>query len=312
MTYTPTHRPHLVERAVQAFGGTDALGKVGQIPPPPASNTATTAPEELLLSPLEVPSSPETAPAPTVIGWDALKRAGLVVCETGPLRSRFSEEISIVQQQLLMTMKKVELTAERCAKAVLVTSARPGEGKSFTSINVGAGIAAAGAHRVLLVDADGKLGSLTELLGLSEAPGLRLLAAGKGPLQPASLVLPTAQPRLSFLPYGTSIKGEPVLPPGPMVAAAILRLAAALPDHVIILDSPPCLATSDPGTLASIVSQVLMVVEAERTQRSEVEAALDLVDACPILQLVLNRTQLVASDSFGAYGSYDVYGTHGP
>jgi receptor protein-tyrosine kinase len=50
-----------------------------------------------------------------------------------------------------------------------------------------------------------------------------------------------------------------------------------------------------------------MVVEAERTQRAEVEAALDLVEACPNLQLLLNRAVLTANDTFGAYGGYDAY-----
>jgi len=87
----------------------------------------------------------------------------------------------------------------------------------------------------------------------------------------------------------------------------LARLAAALPDHIFVLDTPPCLSTSDASVLAPIVGQVVMVVEAERTQRAEVEAALDLVEACPNLQLLLNRAVLTANDTFGAYGGYDAY-----
>ncbi len=95
--------------------------------------------------------------------------------------------------------------------------------------------------------------------------------------------------------------------PGPMMTAALARLAAALPDHIIVLDTPPCLSTSDASILAPIVGQVVLVVEAERTQRAEVEAALDLVEACPNLQLLLNHAVLTANDTFGAYGGYDAY-----
>jgi hypothetical protein len=42
------------------------------------------------------------------------------------------------------------------------------------------------------------------------------------------------------------------------VASALQRLAAALPEHLIVLDTPPCLSTSDPGALAPIAGQVLI------------------------------------------------------
>jgi receptor protein-tyrosine kinase len=193
---------------------------------------------------------------------------------------------------------------------VLITSARPNEGKTFTSLNLAASIAAGGRSPVVLVDADGKRGSLSTLLGLPDAPGLRLMAADPK-LRGANLLVPTAQERLSILPFGAQSPGEAELPPGEMLAAAILRTALALPEHIIVIDSPPCLSTSDPSSLAPIAGQVLLVIQAERTQQSEVEAALDLVDSCPTLQLMLNRTKLTTSNTFGAYGEYDVYGAYG-
>jgi receptor protein-tyrosine kinase len=113
------------------------------------------------------------------------------------------------------------------------------------------------------------------------------------------------------MPFGVQGAGEPELPAGEMLAAAILRLALALPEHIIVVDSPPCLSTSDPSSLATIAGQVVLVIQAERTQQSEVEAALDMVDACPTLQLMLNRTRLTTSSSFGAYGEYGYYGAYG-
>ncbi|WP_135467479.1 P-loop NTPase family protein [Crenalkalicoccus roseus] len=303
MTYTPTPRPHLVERAVEALGGTALLRQ-------PSHGAAAPAPPPRAPAPAEPAAAPLPPPSPA-IGWEALRRAGLAIGEPEAARSRLSEEINIVQQQLLLAMRKIEPSAERCARAVLVTSARPGEGKTFTALNLAASLAASNVSPVVLVDTDGKRDSISAQLGQAEAPGLRLLASRRAP-PPASLVLATARPGLFFLPHGAPVEGEPAVPPGPMVAAAILRLAAALPDHILILDSPPCLATSEPNSLAAVVGQVLMVVEAERTQRDEVEAALDLVDACPNLQLLLNRMQLSASDSFGAYGGYDAYGAPAP
>ena len=72
----------------------------------------------------------------------------------------------------------------------------------------------------------------------------------------------------------------------------------------MILDAAPCLSTSDPAALAPVVGQILFVVEAERTQRDEVEAALDLIQACPLIMLLLNKVQMSTRYTFGAYSNY--------
>jgi receptor protein-tyrosine kinase len=239
------------------------------------------------------------------VSLDLLRSAGLVIGAGGAMRDRVTEEISLIRHQVVRTVASAESGQGRSGRIILVTSARPGEGKTFVSLNLAGSIAVAGSAPVLLVDADGKRGSLTELLGLAQAPGLRQLAAGATVSAPKLFTATTELPRLSFLPYGPAGDGPPTTSSGSSPsAAAILRLSRNLPDHLIILDSPPCLATSDPTGLAAVAGQVLMVVQAERTQRAEVEAALDLVDACPVLQLVLNKIRVANNDGFGSY-SYD-------
>lgn len=281
-------RHHLVERAMDALGEAGALERnrpsppVAEAPPPPQ------------------PAAPSPPRSP-VIGLDRLREAGLVVAPCAA-RSRHSEEITVIQQQVLRAAEtEAAGSGGRCSNLVLVTSSRPGEGKTFLSLNIAASIATAGARPVLLVDADGKPGSLTALLGLSEAPGLRGLAAAPSRFS-AAPVVDSAIERLAILPYGNVEPGAAEVPPGAMLAAAASLLGAIFPRHIILLDSTPCLSTSDPSALAPVVGQVLMVVQAEQTQRAELEAALDLVDACPTLQLVLSQIQPSHGQSFGAYG----------
>lgn len=50
-----------------------------------------------------------------------------------------------------------------------------------------------------------------------------------------------------------------------------------------------------------------MVVEAERTQRNEVEAAIDLIKLCPKITLLLNKIQATTKNTFGAYDYYGSY-----
>ncbi|MCS6920508.1 MAG: hypothetical protein NZM07_01060 [Elioraea sp.] len=295
-------RPHLVERAVEAMGVSlsGAEPRAATAPaamPPPTGASASLA-----------PSSPRPAetPPPAPIGREALTALGLMVGSAQGARSRISEEYSVVQHAVLRTVRATPSVDGRCGRLIMITSARPGEGKTFTALNLAAALAQGSQRAVVLVDCDGKVGSLTDRLGLRDQVGLCCLAAdpqsrGSPPLQP------TAVPRLSVLGYGRS--GRPGSPPPATLGAVLLRLANAYPDHLFVLDTPPCLATAEASLLAPVVGQVVMVVQAQATQRAELEAALDLVDTCPNIELLLNRSLLRGHDSFGAYG-YDDY--HAP
>ena len=288
MTAVSQPRSHLVERALAAAGkaspaelldGTRPALPSGGVPePPPAPSLA------------PVPA-PEKTPPRVDVDAATLVKSGLVVLPRGDSRSRLSEEITLIQHQVVRSVHATTAEDGHCERIVLVTSARPAEGKSFASLNLAASIALGGTHQVVLVDADGKAGSLSDLLGCSRKPGLRSLASEPS-LDPGGLLLSTDIPGLRILPRGVSPAGRRDAPPGAMLSQAVARLASTRPDDIIILDTPPCLSTSDPSTYASIAGQVLMVVLAESTQRSEVEAALDMVDACPVLRLMLNRVQM--------------------
>lgn len=302
MNPAPRPRAHLVERAVEALAG---AAEILPASPPPAQPAAPSQAPPAQPAAKAVP--PAAPPARPPVSLETMRQAGLVAAPSDAARSRASEEVRVVQTQVLRTLRATPDEAERCSRVVLVTSARPGEGKTFTSLNLAASIAEGGARRVVLVDADGKRDGLSRLLGCEKQQGLATLAADPR-ANPAALLCPTEIPGLFLLPCGASA-GDGIAPPhGALLAAAVMRLARAMPDHVIVLDTSPCLSTSDPTALASIAGQAIVVVHAETTQRSELEAALDMIEACPSLQLLLNQTRHVASDSFGAYG----YGTNGP
>lgn len=293
MSAPEPRRLHLVERAVEAMG---SLGGPAAAPPPlPPEGPS---PEEP--SPAAAHAAPEPGP---VVRLATLRQAGLAAAPNDA-RSRVSEEIKVVQHHISRAIRAAEPRSER-DRIVLVTSARPGEGKTFTALNIAASFAAADAMPAVLVDADGKQGSISDLLGIGGAFGLRALAADPA-LPVDGALVPTAIDRLLVLPYGAAPTRGPERPSGTAIVAAIRRLSTALPQHAIILDAPPCLSTSDPSALAAVAGQVVMVVEAERTQKHEVEAALDMVEACPLLQLLLNKARLTVSNTFGAYsgGAY--------
>lgn len=295
----PTPSRHLVERAIEAMQGSVATD---MRPRPDAAS-----PRPPGASQNEAAAEQPSAPPPPVIGLEALRQAGFVVTGAGAMRSRVTEELGVVQHQVRRTIQTLEPTEGRIGRLVLVTSAKPGEGKTFCSINIAARLALGSSEQVILVDADGKAtGSLTHLLGQDDTPGLRRLAVDPSQ-RPETLLQQTAIDRLSFISYGPGTAEATDLPSGAMLAHAAERLAAAFPGRIIVFDTPPCLYTSEPTALASVAGQVLLVVRAESTQRDEVEAALDMIESCPTLQLILNRTRMVTKSTFGAYGYYGYY-----
>ncbi len=252
------------------------------------------------------------ATGPVFIDHAMLEKAGMVVGRK--LRTRISEEFRITVGAILRSLKGSYTPGRGAGNLLMVTSSRPGEGKSFTSLNLAGSIAQHTQREVLLVDVDAKQHSLTDLIGIGDLPGLIDLAAN-ATLRMEDTIVRTAIGNLSFLPVGVRREdggdqvGDSVPRP---VTSLIERLGRRFPNHLIILDAPPCLSTSDPSTLAPHVGQIVMVVEAERTQRAEVMASLDLVKACPQIILLLNKIKVTTSYTFGAYhyGAYNYSGTY--
>ena len=231
----------------------------------------------------------------------ALERAGMV--DWSRTRSRVSEEFRLVQRQILRNAFAPPGAEPGFSNLLMVTSARPGEGKSFTAVNLAGSIARQGNNHVLLVDADSKRDSICYPMGLADAPGLLDLAANPK-LDPGPLIIRTPIDQLSILPIGRERERSPVLFSSQEMIRLIQSLGRRYADRLLVLDAPPCLSTSDPAVLAPVVGQILFVVEAERTQRGEIEASLELIQACPTIALVLNKQQISSRYTFGAYSSY--------
>jgi protein-tyrosine kinase len=230
----------------------------------------------------------------------SLERAGMI--DWSRTRTRISEEFRLVQRQIIRAAFGPG-AEPGFSNLLMVTSARPGEGKSFMATNLAGSIARQGDHHVLLVDSDSKRDSICYALGLAQARGILDLAANPK-LDPAPLLIKTPIERLSILPVGRERERSAELFSTKDMTRLIQSLGRRYADRLLILDAPPCLSTSDPAVLSQVVGQVLFVVEADRTQRDEIESSLDLIQACPTITLVLNKQQISSRYTFGAYSSY--------
>jgi protein-tyrosine kinase len=285
-----TNKSHLIERIAEELLRAGAAPRLTtQAPAPNEATSAGAAP---------TPNHPARLAGRPALPLGILVKAGLV--EAGAGRQKVSEEFRLVQAQLVRAAFPSEASDPGFSNLLMVTSARPGEGKTFTALNLASGLARQGDRAVLLLDADGKRGSLTDVLGLADRPGLLDLALTP-PEDPATLIHPTDLANLSFIPVGGQLSGRTDILASEPMARSLRAIGRRFSDRLIVIDLSPCLCTSDPAALAPYVGQILFVIEAERTQREEVEASLDLIQACPSITLLLNKVRMSTPRSFASY-----------
>jgi receptor protein-tyrosine kinase len=252
------------------------------------------------VAPLRVlrPAGGATGPQPLVLDLEQLERSGhLVPTQT---RSALAEEFRQIKRPLLKNAHSKDSAANRLS-LIMVTSALPGEGKTFCSINLAMSIAAEIDTSVLLVDADVLRPEVLQRLGIQADKGL-LDVLTDPELDLSDVVHRTNVPKLSILPSGARNVMSTELLASEAMETLLVSLANRYSDRVVIFDAPPLLVTNEAQVLASRVGQVVLVVQASNTPRSEVLQAFAAVEQCPVVMSVLNKTHEAASPV--AYGRY--------
>lgn len=234
------------------------------------------------------------------IDLDALRVRGMVVPSGPPTPA--SHEFRIIKRPLLdNAFGRSGQPMARSSKRIMVTSAFPGEGKSFCAINLAISIAAERDHAVVLVDADVARPSIPRELGIPASAGLMDWLVGEE-RDLSRLVLRTNVDKLSILHAGRRHEHATELLASEAMAGMLDALSDAYPDTVFVFDSPPLLVTTEARVLASYMGQVVMVVEAGKTPREAVTTALSTIESREHIGLVLNKA--VNSESSGYYPGY--------
>jgi receptor protein-tyrosine kinase len=227
-----------------------------------------------------------------------LERAGYLVPTSA--RSVLAEEFRHIKRPLLKTARAKEPGSSRLSQ-IMVTSAVPGEGKTFCSINLAMSMAAEIDTSVLLVDADVLHPTVLQRLGIAAERGL-LDVLTDSALELSDVVMSTNVPKLSILAAGTRNDRATELLASNAMESLLVKLGDTYPDHVIIFDAPPLLLTNEAKVLASHIGQVVLVVEASKTPRNVVAQAFAAVEHCPNVLSVLNKTTDTATPL--GYGYY--------
>lgn len=192
---------------------------------------------------------------------------------------------------------------------VMVTSALPGEGKTFCAINLAISLAMELDRRVLLVDADTVRPNVLQSLGVENTlPGLMDALVEGHPRVGDDMIRRTNIGKLSILPPGTHRDNATELLASDLMRTLVAELSARHPDQIVIFDSPPLLVASESAALASHMSQILLVVAANQTSEVALKEALKRLDErdCPV-GLLLNKNES-AGAGYGYYGYGQGYG----
>ncbi len=253
------------------------------------------------------PTPPERSPEPrtdrsdgTVVRPQGRQRSREVeidfnrILERGLLtpnsaQSRLANELRVIKRPLINNCLGKGATPVKNARRIMVTSALPGEGKSFISLNLALSIAMERDSTVLLLEGDPTRPALAEMLGIPPARGLMdLLADPK--LDVSDVLIRTNLGRLSFIPAGTRNEHATELLASTVMEHLVEQLYERYPDRILIFDSPPLLAAPEPRVLAQHMGQIVYVVEADQTSQSTVQEALSTIESCPVVMAVLNKS----------------------
>lgn len=204
---------------------------------------------------------------------------------------KMTDQLKILRTQLLDRLEQIG------GNSLLVTSANPGEGKTFTAVNLAISIAQELNRTVLLVDADLRPHTThhkdfaRDFLGAKVSQGLADCLLGREELP--ELLFNPGIGKLTILPSGRPLKNSAELLGSSRMEAMASEIKARYSgDRIIIFDSPSILTCSDPMVLSRYAVGILLVVEAEKTSADDLKRAMELLKDRPVLGTLLNKARL--------------------
>ena len=295
----PEHMPkQAANREMPPLHPTD----VGRVPSKPPEETVRRSP---VTPPGNNPSPTATAaPRAVRIKFNEVRRRGMITPDN--LRSNISFEFRAIKRKLLAGTRSEINSNAITNNLIMVTSALPGEGKTFTATNLAFALAAERDLHVLLIDADVIHPSIGALFDSPEGPGLTDLLNGNCSSVAEVMRRCTDQHNLSVIFSGARDERAPELISSKKAADLFLDISRRYNDRIIIFDTPPVLASSETASLAAYMHQAFMVVAAGAANRDQVQTALDNISACRNINLVFNKApkwQKLASDYYYYYGN---------
>jgi protein-tyrosine kinase len=238
----------------------------------------------------------------TSVDWARLREQGYLP-DSGQ-QPRFADWCHRVKRPLID--RALAPGAPEDARLILLTSALPGDGKSFITLNLAFSMARERDVSVLLVDGDLPRAQISHLFGIHQEEGL-LAALRDDRLDVEPLVYDTDVPGLEILPAGGPPEGAAELVASARMREIAARLSGRNPRRLVLFDSPPLLVSAEARALVAVPGQIVLVTRAGRTPLRAVADAVGQLDKKKLQGVVLNDAYV--GNEHGYY-DYDYAASH--
>jgi exopolysaccharide/PEP-CTERM locus tyrosine autokinase len=248
------------------------------------------------------PERPPVISVPTLrLNLERLARLGMVT--PGLENTRVVEEYRYIKRPLLVSAFE-SAQGMKNPNVLVVTSSHPGEGKTFNSINLALSIAMERDHRVLLIDGDIERAGLSKTLGVYKRPGLTNYLLNEDTSLMNTMFKVSGVERLRVLPSGPVRQDAAELLASVRMKEFINEVSTRYADRMVIIDSPPLLASSSAKVLAELSGQVIIIVAADETSMSSLDESIKNVSEDKPVRLILNKTSASRKHDEYQYGYF--------
>ncbi len=191
-------------------------------------------------------------------------------------------------------------------KCIMITSASPGEGKSFVAANLAISLSQNIDEHVLLLDCDLRSPTIHSMFGYKDTQGLSEYLSQAKPL--SSLLIKTFLDKLTILPAGKIPANPSELLSSEQMRRLIHEVKLRYSDRYIIIDTPPPYLTSETSVISRQVDGIVIVVQQGKTRKKDVLDLIDVYGREKILGVVYNFARKKIGYGYGKYG-YGKYGS---
>ena len=245
------------------------------------------------------PSATNTPDALIFINQDSLKSKGMITDSTE--RQKIKDEFRYIKRKLLNNAFGAGANTLDNGNLVMVSSGKPNEGKTFTSINLALSVALEQDKTVLLIDADVLRPSISTELDISPRKGLVEYLLGE-------------VENIRDVMYNTNITNLKVIPAGEphhltteLLTSDKMRqlteeLANRYADRMVIFDSPPLIEVNESQVLANLMGQALIVVEESKSKLQDIQRAVGSLNENLAIGFVINKAVETQKEMYGYYG----------
>ena len=236
-----------------------------------------------------VETSAPQAPAGRVISIDQVELRAVGLLAPAHQERQIASQYRHIKRPLIAAAMGKGHGSLANGRLIMVASALPGEGKTFTAINLAFSMAMEKDLQVVLVDGDVAKPQISKMFGVSAEPGL-LDAVIDPAAQLEPLILPTDVPNLFLLPAGTQSDRATELLASERMVEAMSWLLRQDERRIFVFDSPPLLLSTEAPALAEVVGQIMVVVRAGHTEHHVLLDALSRLPESTSPSLVLNQS----------------------